>query len=115
MSASSPDPTAPIVCCVTTWYYRRMGLLAAMFLGMGLYFFYDGRIGYPRDNLAAERKEWFEREVINDPETGYEAATKQGEEFTAAWLVMAREKGWIISPTLKEPHWRDFAAPRGWD
>ena len=53
MPRAAPDPNDPIVCRVTPWYYRRMGLLAAMFLGMGAYFFYDGRVGYPKENAAA--------------------------------------------------------------
>lgn len=113
MQPAAPDPHDPIVCRVTAWYYRRMGLLAAMFLGMGLYFFYDGKIGYPKENVAAERKAQFEREVIGGP-NGYEAATNGGEEFTAEWVKMAREKGWIVSPALNEPRWADYAAPRSW-
>jgi hypothetical protein len=118
--AEHPDPNAPIVCRVTAWYYRRMGLLAAMFLGMGCYFFYDGRIGYVKENRIAAEKERFEREIIGSGEKrdreieSYEEALKQGEEYTAAWVAMARERGWIVSPTLKEPRWDDYAAPRGW-
>jgi hypothetical protein len=113
MSDAAPDPNATIVCRVTSWYYRRMGLVAAMFLGMGLYFLYDGRIGYPKENKIAAEKDRFEREVIGGPE-GYESAAKLGEEFTAKWVQMAREKGWIVSPTLNEPRWADYAAERGW-
>jgi hypothetical protein len=113
MSRADPDPNETITCRVTTWYYRRMGLLAAMFLGMGLYFFYDGKVGYVKENEVYAKKQWFEREVIEGPE-GYEAATKQGEEFTQAWVQMAREKGWIVSASLKEPRWADYAASHGW-
>ena len=31
MSGSSPDSQHTIVCRVAAWYYRRMGLFAAMF------------------------------------------------------------------------------------
>ncbi len=113
MGGAAPDSNETIVCRVTSWYYRRMGLVAAMFLGMGLYFIYDGRVGYPKENKIAAEKERFEREIIGGPE-GYESATKLGEEFTAKWVQMARERGWIISPNLKEPRWADYAAPRGW-
>jgi hypothetical protein len=118
MSGPAPDPNATIICRVTTWYFRRMGLLAAMLAGMGLYFLYDGRIGYPRDNKMAAEKEWYDREVIGDPKSpadqSYEAARKVGDDFTAEWLKMARERGWIINPDLKEPRWADYAAARGW-
>lgn len=113
MSQATAIPNEIIVCRVTNWYYRRMGLLAAMFLGMGLYFFYDGRIGYVKDNEVAAKKEWFEKEVIEGPD-GYEAAKLQGEEFTQEWVKMARERGWIVSAALQEPRWNDYAAPHGW-
>src|SRR6185503_248886 len=96
MPRAAVDPNEPIICRVTTWYYRRMGLLAAMFLGMGAYFFYDGRAGYPKENEAAAKKAWFEREVIGSAEKkdreieSYEEAQKAGEEHTAAWVKMAR-------------------------
>src|SRR3954452_6946053 len=92
------DTSEPIVCRVTTWYYRRMGLLSALFLLMGLYFFYDGWIGYPRQNEAAAKNEWFEREIVGSPEKkdreieSYEEAQKMGDEHLAAWIKMAREK-----------------------
>lgn len=113
MSHAPASPSEIIVCHVTSWYYRRMGLLAAMFLGMGLYFFYDGKIGYVKDNEVAAKKEWFEKEVIEGPQ-GYEAAKLQGEEFTREWVKMAREREWIVGASLNEPRWNDYAAPRGW-
>jgi hypothetical protein len=118
MSGPSSDPNAPVTCRVTTWYYRRMGMLAAILLGMGLYFLYDARIGYPKENRIAAQKEWFDREVVGDPkapaEQSYEAARRVGEEFTAEWLKMARERRWINNPDLQEPRWADYAAPYGW-
>ncbi len=87
-----------------------MGLLALMFLGMGIYFFYDGKIGYAKDNEIVTKKEWFEKEVLKE----YDDARLQGEEFTQSWVKMARERGWIISPNLNEPRWNDYAAPYGW-
>lgn len=120
MPRTAPDPNEPIVCRVTPWYYRRMGLLAAMLLGMGAYFFYDGRIGYPKENEAAAKKAWFEREVIGSTEKkdreieSYEEAQKAGAEHTAAWVKMARERGWIVSPALNEPRWLDYAAAHDW-
>jgi hypothetical protein len=120
MSGAAPDPNATITCRVTMWYYRRMGLLAAMFLGMGLYFLYDGRIGYPKENRVVAEKERFEREIIGSPEKqdreieSFEEAQQQGEEHVAAWLKMARERGWIVNPALNEPRWADYASIRGW-
>ena len=49
-----------IICRVTPWFYRRMGILAAMLLFMGAYFLYDGKIGYRKDNAIAEEKVMFD-------------------------------------------------------
>jgi len=99
-----------IVCAITPWYYRRMGLMAAMFLGMGLYFCYDGRIGYPKENIVAEKKAWFEKEVMAD----YDVARNKGEAELNEWLKQARERGFINKPELKQPRWDDYSAPFGW-
>lgn len=110
MSIPATDSNETILCRVTPWYYRRMGLMALMFVGMGLYFFYDGKIGYAKDNEIVAKKEWFESEVLKE----YDDARLQGEEFTRSWVKMARERGWIVSPNLNEPRWNDYAAPYGW-
>jgi hypothetical protein len=99
-----------IVCHVTTWYYRRMGLLAAMFLGMGLFFFYDGKYGYPKENAVAEKKVWFEETVLKS----YDEARAQGDAALQTWLAMARERGWIVKPALDQPRWDDYGAPHDW-
>lgn len=109
-AAATSQNGGEIVCRVTRWYYRRMGLLTAMFVGMGLFFFYDGKWGYPKKNQVAEKKEWFESEVVKS----YEAAKAQGEEAVQEWLAEARQKQWVVSANLKEPRWDDYAAPHGW-
>lgn len=107
-----------IVCRVTRWYYRRMGLLTAMFIGMGLYFFYDGKWGYPKKNEIADKKEWFEKEVVGTGEPpapgSYEAAKAKGPDAVVQWMAEARAQQWVISPQMKEPRWDDYAAPQGW-
>jgi hypothetical protein len=108
-SSTSAKPGV-IVCPVSPWFYRRMGLLALMLVGMGLYFIYDGRVGYPKSNKAAETKAWFEREVLGS----YDAAVAEGPDAARAWVQSARAKGWIIKPELEQPRWSDFAAPQGW-
>jgi hypothetical protein len=97
-----------------------MGLMVLMCLGMGLYFIYDGRVGYPKENGIAAQKEWYEQEIIGGPKKAdreiesYEEARAQGDEVTASWMKMAREKGWVINSELKEPRWVDYAAAHGW-
>jgi len=58
---------AVIVCPVSRWYFRRIGLIAALFVGLGLYFFYDGAIGYPRANFHAALFEAFEAGKNGEP------------------------------------------------
>ncbi|MEM8953979.1 MAG: hypothetical protein AAGD22_07510 [Verrucomicrobiota bacterium] len=43
-----------IECKVTPWYFRRMGLMTLMVVGMATYFLYDGSIGYPKKNRKAD-------------------------------------------------------------
>ena len=106
-----PDPAAEVlVCPLAPWYYRRMGLLALLFSGMALLFLYDGKFGYPKSNIIAEKKAWFDREILGE----YDAVRVQGPEQTKAWVQAAREKGWIVKASLEEPRWSDYAAPHGW-
>jgi hypothetical protein len=86
---------------------------------MGSYFIYDGRVGYPKENVVFAQKDWYEQEIIGGPKKAdreiesFEEARAQGEETTAAWMKMAREKGWVFNPDLKEPRWADYAAGHG--
>ncbi|NNE91469.1 MAG: hypothetical protein HKN23_07465 [Verrucomicrobiales bacterium] len=38
---------------MSPWFVRRIGLMIALVTGLGLYFFYDGWIGYPKKNFNA--------------------------------------------------------------
>lgn len=92
----------PITCHVTQWYFKRMSLMSLMFVGFGLYFLYDGFIGYPKKNR------------IFDEHLAFKA---RQEEFAAAregnpgveWESYARGRGWPL-----EDRWRDYTAKRGW-
>ncbi|RBP44676.1 hypothetical protein DES53_104499 [Roseimicrobium gellanilyticum] len=108
-SSTSAKPGV-IVCPVSPWFYRRMGLMALLLVGMGLYFIYDGRFGYPKSNKAAESKAWFEREVLGE----YDAVVAEGPDAARAWVETARRRGWIIKAELEQPRWSDYAAPHGW-
>lgn len=109
-SAVDPSNNEIITCRLTSWYVRRVGLLAAAVLAMGCYFLYDGRWGYPKKNKIAEQKEWYVAEVVGS----YKEAASQGNNAVAQWLTEARKKGWIVDPNLTQPQWHDYAAPRGW-
>ncbi len=104
------DSSSEIRCGVTRWYYKRMLLLTAMLVGMGSYFLYDGKWGYPKANKVVEHKQWFQDHVVTD----FQKAKEKGEAEAAAWLTEARVKGWVVSSSLQEPRWDDYAAPHGW-
>ncbi|MDZ4289855.1 MAG: hypothetical protein U0984_17960 [Prosthecobacter sp.] len=106
-SPSAPPATAEpeiILCRVTRWYYRRMIFLAAMLLAMGLYFVYDGKIGYPKDNAIAAKKDWFDNEVLKS----FDAARAGGR--LDAWVADARAKGWPTGSDSQAPRWVSWAA-----
>ncbi len=98
-----------IICRVTPWFYRRMGIMALMFLFFGLYFCYDGWRGYPEENKVAEKKEWFEQIV----QKGYDAAKKEGAESLKTWMTQAKAEGWV-SDLESPPRWDAYAAERNW-
>ena len=105
----SPDPTVePIECRVSTWYFRRMGILSGMLLLMGLYFLYDGRYGYPAANEVAEKKVWFEQELLKS----YDAAKALGR--LEAWTAEASANGWPFGKNGEAPRWVSYAAANGW-
>lgn len=105
-AATAPQDT--IVCRVTPWYYRRMGLLGGMLLIMGLYFLYDGKFGYPKANAIAAQRDWFEKELL----PGFDAAKAQG--TLDAWIEQAKAKGWPTGRNGEPPRWVAYAAQHGW-
>jgi hypothetical protein len=53
------DVGGPLECRVTPWYFRRMGLMTLMLVGMATYFLYDGAMGYPKKNRKVDIHEAF--------------------------------------------------------
>lgn len=104
-----PSAEALIVCPVSRWYFRRIALVAALFGGLALYFFYDGAYGYPRTNFHADLFDAFE-------------AGKKGESFAS--LDFATDPDRTVSERqrseMEEAHatgsqggsWAAFAATR---
>ena len=54
------EQSEQILCKVAFWYYRRMALMFLLFAGGGLWFFYDGLIGWPQKNKIHIAKMAFE-------------------------------------------------------
>ncbi|HCN78477.1 MAG TPA: hypothetical protein DIT13_14945 [Verrucomicrobiales bacterium] len=107
-AAALPTSEEVIVCRVTRWYFRRMGILAGMLFLMGMYFLYDGKYGYPAANKVAEEKEWFEQVLLKS----YDEAKAAGAE--EAWAAGAAAKGWPTGKNGEPPRWISHAAAKGW-
>ncbi len=110
MSDANPPqkPAYPILCHVTPWYFRRMGMMAAMLAGFGLYFLYDGQVGYPKANRIADKQVWFEEVVLKSFDEA-RAADK-----LELWVENARRQGWPTGREGEPPRWVSYAAQNGW-
>jgi hypothetical protein len=108
----NPDPPTSeaeiTVCRVTPWFYRRMGILAAMLLFMGGYFIYDGKVGYRKDNAIADEKVRFETEDLKS----FDEARGAGR--LDEWVAQARAAGRPAGENGEPPKWATFAAQHGW-
>lgn len=103
-----PQPSFPILCRVTPWYFRRMSMMAAMLAAFGLYFIYDGKFGYPKANLIADKQTWFEEVVLKSFDEA-EAAGK-----VSVWVENAQQQGWPTGRDGEPPRWVSYAAQHGW-
>jgi len=97
-----------LVCRVTPWYYRRMGMIAGMCVAFGLYFMYDWKFGYPKYNHYADRQDWFEKEFL----PSYDTAKNSGS--IEEWEQNARANGWPTGRNGEPPKWVQYAALNGW-
>ena len=97
-----------IICRVTPWFFKRMGILVLMLLGMGGYFFYDGIIGYPKNNAKVDKKDWFEHEFIGS----FDAAKKDG--HLGEWIAEQKAKEMPTGENGEAPKWATYAARNGW-
>lgn len=101
-------PSVPIVCRVTPWYFKRRGMMAAMFAFFGAYFLYDGSIGYPKQVEMAKKKEWFNGEFL----ATFDAARKVG--ALEQWMAEQRRAGMPTGTDGEPPKWVTYAAANGW-
>lgn len=49
---------------IDKWYVRKVGILAAMFLGISLWFLYDGFVAYPKQKLVFDEFEKFKQSNV---------------------------------------------------
>lgn len=99
---------SPIICRVTPWYFRRMGMMSGMLALFGLYFIYDGMFGYPKANTIADKKAWFEDVVLKT----FDEAKLAGK--LDEWVANAKAKGWPTGREGEPPRWVSYAAKNGW-
>ncbi len=107
--AAAADAASSIVCRVTRWYFRRMGMLAGLLIVFGLVFLYDGVWGYPKTVGIAKKKEQFTTEFL----PSFDAAKKAGR--LEQWMADARAKGLPTGSDGEPPRWVSYAAQNGWD
>lgn len=98
-----------IECPVTSWYFKRMGMLGAMLVVFAALFLYDGKWGYPAKNKKAEIKERFDEEVLK----GYDEAQKAGR--LDQWRAEMKTKNWPVDDNGEPPKWLSYAAEHGMD
>ena len=85
-----------------------MGILAAMLVGMGLYFCYDGKFGYRKDNERADKKQWFETTFTKSFDEAKEAGKLE------EWKTRAKEQGLPTGENGEPPKWITYSAQLGW-
>lgn len=80
--------SSQIKCSIAFWYYRRMLLIVGLMTFGGLWFFYDGKVAWPRKNVAAIAKRAFEAAADGH---GWSDYAQQDEMFLDAALPDASD------------------------
>ena len=114
MSEDTTSSSAPIVCPLFPWYSRlnhRFSGLGAMLLIFGAWFYIDGTVRWPKENLQVTEREAFIKQV--------EAAKAAGS--LDSWLAQAKTTGLNPSASLDKNAsnlgdilWATQAAQKGW-
>lgn len=97
-----------IECPVTPWYYKRMGLMAAMFLVFGLLFFKDGAYAWPKEATMAAERERYQTDVLD----AYDKARSAG--TLGAWQAEAKAQGIDLNAQGEPLPWAAIAARKSW-
>lgn len=97
-----------IECKVTPWYFKRMGLMAAMFLVFGLLFFKDGAHSWPKEAAMAAERERYQTDVLD----AYDKARAAG--TLSTWQTEAKARGIELNPQGEPLPWAAIAARQSW-
>jgi hypothetical protein len=84
-------PLQEILCRTTPWYAKRRIIMVVMLVGFSSYFFYDWKVGYPKQKAEYDAYWPVYQEL---------AITNKDDK---AWLARAKDNGWPESP--KEKDW----------
>ena len=106
-STITSDPL-PLSCKVSRWYFWRVAKFAALFLVAGLWFGYDGLIGYPKSNEIAKEHSQFQDQVRATYAEMEASGTLSG------WPTLAESRNWPTGENGEAPTWVAYAAAKGW-
>jgi len=106
MNEETEQPDQIIVCPLSRWYYGRVALLIALSAGLGLYFLYDGAIGYPKKNRSVDLYEAFEAAKKGEDWQLQEGSREEVDAEHLAEIEKARQAG------RDGVSWAGFAAER---
>ena len=93
---SSPDEEAAVLieAPVSAWFFKRCLLLGLLLGGMGLYFCYDGFIGYPKQNRNADIYDAFLAGKEGQPFASVSESEKVDAPLYAAHEAAGEGKSW---------------------
>ncbi len=100
------EPLEKITCKIAFWYYRRMALMVGLLTAAGIWFYYDGKVGWPKKNVVGLAKQAFEGGANG---RSWEEFTTDSVDFKDAELSNEESIA-----TIKGAH-VDGGAPMPWD
>ena len=88
-----------VECKPTMWFTGRAVIMALMFLGFGVYFYYDASTGYPQKNLEFfMHKAFVDAGALFDREGSGNGASPQDWERTVLERTVEFTEGYQVRP-----------------
>lgn len=97
------EKTDVIICKVSGWFIWRATLMTLMFLVFGAYFFYDGKVGYKKQNA-----EYYAYSAKSEVKWALEAAKVEKANVEKAVRDGKVEEVELLSPARSESTWQAF-------
>src|SRR4051812_18318766 len=98
--SSSPAPTGDIIARPASYYRNTRYLMTIMFIGMGVWFCYDGFVRYPAENARIEQLDKT-IDTADKKSTEYDQATTERQKLkphTDTDLLLQRTLGFLLPP-----------------